>query len=146
MASTNIPVPAHSISGIPTAVKELTQKYFELTREYTRISDELSRIRDSKRNAEQRLIHGITQNGLMGYGITYQGNKLSLAQDTTYDTLTYKFLEECLTKLYAGDAEKAKRVIIFIKKQRTPHRTPIIKISGSSAPRTRPGTPPMDKD
>ena len=146
MASTNIPVPAQSISGIPAAVRELTQKYLELTREYSRISEELARIRDTKRAAEQRLIHGITQNGLVGYGITYQGNKLTLAQDTTYDTLTYKFLEECLTKLYGGDTDKAKRVIIFIKKQRTPHREPSIKISGPSAPRARPGTPPTDRN
>ena len=146
MASTNIPVPAQSISGIPAAVRELTQKYLELTREYSRISEELARIRDTKRAAEQRLIHGITQNGLVGYGITYQGNKLTLAQDTTYDTLTYKFLEECLTKLYGGDTDKAKRVIIFIKKQRTPHREPSIKISGQSAPRARPGTPPTDRN
>lgn len=146
MASTNIPVREQAISGISAAVKELTQKYLELTQEYSRISEELTRIRDLKKNAEQRLIHGIAQNGLAGYGITYQGNKLTLAQDTTYDTLTYKFLEECLTKLYGGDADKAKRVIIFIKKQRTPHREPSIKISGSRAPRTRPGTPPMDMD
>lgn len=144
MASTNVPVPAHSINGIPAAVKELTHKYMELTREYSRISEELSQIRDAKKAVEQRLIQGITQNGLLGYGITYQGNKLILAQDTTYDTLTYKFLEECLTKLYVGDAEKAKRVILFIKKQRKPHRESIIKISGQTTPRTRPGTPPMD--
>ena len=146
MASKNIPIPAQAISGVPAAIKELTQTYMELTREYTRISEELSQIRDAKRCAEQRLIQGITQNGLAGYGITYQGNKLSLAQDTTYDTLTYKFLEECLTKLYGGDVEKAKRVIIFIKKQRTPHRTPIIKINGLLAQRTRTGTLPIDKD
>jgi len=149
MASTNIPVPAHPASGIPAAIKEMTQKYLEITREYCRISDELTRIREAKKTAEQRLIQGITQNGLTGYGITYQGNKISLALDTTYDTLTYKFLEECLTELYGGDADKAKRVILFIKKQRTPHRGPSIKISGSiglRGSRTRPETPPMDRE
>ena len=154
MASKNIPIPEHAISGIPfgvpagipSTVKELTQKYMELTQEYNRISDELSRIREAKKGTEQLLIHGMTQNGLAGYGITYQGNKLILAQETTYDTLTYKFLEECLTKLYGGDTDKAKRVIIFIKKQRTPHKVQIIKINGSGAPKTRPGTPPMDRN
>jgi hypothetical protein len=144
MASKNIPVSAQPISGIPTAIKELTQRYLELTQEYKRISDELTRIRDAKRGAEQRLIQSITQNGLVGYGITYQGNKLTLAQDTSYDTLTYKFLEECLTKLYSGDLDLAKRVILFIKKQRTPHQVPIIKINGQATHHVRPGTPPID--
>ena len=146
MASTNIPVREQAISGIPVSVKELTQKYLELTWEYIRISDELTRIRDMKKTAEQRLIHGITHHGLAEYGITYQGNKLVLAQDTTYDTLTYKFLEECLTKIYGGDADKAKRVILFIKKQRTRQTNQIIKIGGPMASRSRPNTPPIDRD
>ena len=131
---------------IPNAVKVLTQQYMELQREYTRRTEELGQIRESRRLAEQRLITAISQNGLAGYGITYQGNKLTLGQDTSYDTLTYKFLEECLAKLYGGDVDKARKVVAFIKKQRCHHSVPIIKIGGPAASRSRPNTPHMDRD
>ncbi len=127
--------------GIPNAVKVLTQQYMELQREYTRRTDELTQIRDARRVAEQRLIAAISQSGLSGYGITYQGNKLTLGQDTSYDTLTYKFLEECLAKLYGGDVDKSRKVVAFIKKQRGRQTTPIIKIGGPAASRSRPNTP-----
>jgi hypothetical protein len=126
---------------IPNAVKVLTQQYMELQREYTRRTDELCQIRDARRAAEQRLIAAISQSGLSGYGITYQGNKLTLGQDTSYDTLTYKFLEECLAKLYGGDVDKSRKVVAFIKKQRSRQTTPIIKIGGPDASRSRPNTP-----
>ena len=127
--------------GIPNAVKVLTQQYMDLQREYTRRTDELSQIRDARRAAEQRLIAAISQSGLSGYGITYQGNKLTLGQDTSYDTLTYKFLEECLAKLYGGDVDKSRKVVAFIKKQRVRQTMPIIKIGGPAASRSRPNTP-----
>ena len=129
--------------GIPNAVKVLTQQYMDLQREYTRRTEELTQIRDARRVAEQRLITAISQSGLAGYGITYQGNKLTLGQDTSYDTLTYKFLEECLAKLYGGDMDKARKVVAFIKKQRGRQTVPIIKIGGPAASRSRPNTPQM---
>ena len=127
--------------AIPNAVKVLTQQYMDLQREYTLRTDELTQIRDARRVAEQRLIAAISQSGLSGYGITYQGNKLTLGQDTSYDTLTYKFLEECLAKLYGGDVDKSRKVVAFIKKQRSRQTTPIIKIGGPAASRSRPNTP-----
>ena len=130
--------------AIPNAVKVLTQQYMELQREYTRRTEELSQIRESRRLAEQRLITAISQSGLAGYGITYQGNKLTLGQDTSYDTLTYKFLEECLAKLYGGDVDKSRKVVAFIKKQRVRQTVPIIKIGGPAASRSRPNTPTTD--
>lgn len=128
-------------NGIPNAVKVLTQQYIELQREYTRRTDELNQIRENRRVAEQKLITAISQSGLSGYGITYQGNKLTLGQDTSYETLTYKFLEECLAKLYGGDVDKSRKVVAFIKKQRVQQTTPIIKIGGPAASRSRPNTP-----
>lgn len=113
----------------------------DLQREYNRQTLQLSQIRDAKRQSEQQLINAITQSGLSGYGITYKGNKLTLGQDTTYDTLTYKFLEDCLTKLYNSDMEKVRKVIGFIKKQRIQHKAQVIKISGPATSRSRPNTP-----
>jgi hypothetical protein len=132
--------------NIPAMVQELIRKYVELQHTYNQYSEKLSQIREAKKQSEQRLITAISQNGLSGFGITYQGNKLTLAQETTYDTLTYKFLEECLFKLYGGDNEKVKKVILFIKKQRLAHREQIIKISGTAASRSRPSTPHIDRD
>jgi hypothetical protein len=127
--------------AIPNSVKVLTQQYMALQREYTHRTDELGQIRENRRLAEQRLIAAISQSGLSGYGITYQGNRLTLGQDTTYDTLTYKFLEECLAKLYGGDVDKSRKVVAFIKKQRGRQTVPIIKIGGPAASRSRPNTP-----
>lgn len=134
----------HHKKMIPTLVKELTRHYTELTEEYNKISETLVSIRESRKQIERQLVHEIMQNGLSGYGITYNGNKISLTQDTTYDALTYKFLEECLVKLYLGDCDKAKKVITFIKKQRTFHVEKNIKISGPAEKiyiRSRPNTP-----
>lgn len=116
------------MTNIPSNLKELTQKFSDLQLQCDKMNKTLSELREYKRQTETQLINAINNSGLSGYGITYRGQLLSIGQEITYDTLTYKFLEECLLKLFNSDQDKVKKIITFIKKQRHKTLTPIIKI------------------
>jgi hypothetical protein len=114
--------------------KQLIRQFVQIQTQIDTLNKQIAQLRESKKQFETGLITQIRASGLANYGITYQGRKIYIGNDNTYDTLTFKFLEECLTKLYNGNKTQAKHVIDFIKQQRAARKesNAVIKI-GSSA-------------
>jgi hypothetical protein len=114
--------------------KQLIRQFVQIQTQIDTLNKQIAQLRESKKQFETGLITQIRASGLANYGITYQGRKIYIGNDNTYDTLTFKFLEECLTKLYNGNKTQAKHVIDFIKQQRLTRKesNAVIKI-GSSA-------------
>jgi hypothetical protein len=127
---------SHSLSGggLSNDTKQLIRQYVQIQTQIDTLNKQIAQLRESKKQFESGLITQIRALGLANYGITYQGRKIYIGTDNTYDTLTFKFLEECLTKLYNGNKAQAKQVIDFIKQQRAARKesNTVIKI-GSSA-------------
>ncbi len=127
---------SHSLSGggLSNDTKQLIRQYVQIQTQIDTLNKQIAQLRESKKQFESGLITQIRASGLANYGITYQGRKIYIGTDNTYDTLTFKFLEECLTKLYNGNKAQAKQVIDFIKQQRAARKesNTVIKI-GSSA-------------
>jgi len=127
---------SHSLSGggLSNDTKQLIRQYVQIQTQIDTLNKQIAQLRESKKQFEAGLISQIRASGLANYGITYQGRKIYIGTDNTYDTLTFKFLEECLTKLYNGNKAQAKQVIDFIKQQRAARKesNTVIKI-GSSA-------------
>lgn len=94
-----------------------TKRYLELQNQIQTIQQQLNQLKEMKKQTENNLIHLIQQNNLQKHAITYQGNKVFIKKETSYDSLTFKFLEMCLSKIYP-DKEQVKNIIHFIKKQR----------------------------
>ena len=114
--------------------KQLIRQFVQIQTQIDTLNKQIAQLRESKKQFESGLITQIRASGLANYGITYQGRKIYIGNDNTYDTLTFKFLEECLTKLYNGNKTQTKHVIDFIKQQRAARKesNTVIKI-GSSA-------------
>ena len=123
------------LSGAITGeTKQLIRQFVQIQAQIETLNKQITQLRESKKQIETGLISQIKASGLSSYGITYQGRKIYIGNDNTYDTLTFKFLEECLTKLYNGNKVQVKQMIDFIKQQRLARKesNTVIKI-GSSA-------------
>ncbi len=118
------------MAQINDTLKTLTKQYVDLQRQLDTLNAQQAAIREQKKKTESALISQIRNAGLANYGITYQGKKIYVGNEHTYETLTFKFLEECLSKIYSGNQAQVKQVIDFIKQQRVCKRTtsPVIKI------------------
>ena len=114
--------------------KQLIRQFVQIQTQIDTLNKQIAQLRESKKQFETGLITQIRASGLANYGITYQGRKIYIGNDNTYDTLTFKFLEECLTKLYNGNKTQAKHVIDFIKQQRLTRKesNAVIKIGLSA--------------
>ncbi len=116
------------MSQLNDNLKALTKQYVDTQNQADMLYKQLGELRDKKKHIETALINQIKQAGLSSYGITYQGRKLYIGNEVTYDTLTYKYLETCLMSLYNNDKEKVKSIISFIKQHRQKQSNQTIKI------------------
>ncbi len=120
--------------GLSNDTKQLIRQFVQVQSQIDMLNKQITQLRESKKQLESGLITHIKSAGLSNYGITYQGRKIYIGNDNTYDTLTFKFLEECLLKLYSGNKGQAKQIIDFIKQQRLARKetSAVIKIGSSS--------------
>jgi len=105
------------MSSLNNNLKLNTKRYLELQSQIQTLQQQINQLKEEKKQTENNLIYLIQQNNLQKHAITYQGHKVFMKKEASYDTLTFKFLELCLNKLYP-DREQVKKIIQFIKKQR----------------------------
>ncbi len=108
---------AAQIGGLTNNIKQLTQQYIQLQNQIESLNKQATQLRTSKQQVENALIKHIKSAGLDNFGITYQGKKIYIGNEITYDNITFKFLEECLNKLY-GNKAQVKQILDFVKAQR----------------------------
>ena len=120
--------------AISNDTKQLIRQFIQIQTQIDTLNKQIAQLRESKKQFESGLITQLRASGLSNYGITYQGRKIYIGNDNTYDTLTFKFLEECLTKLYNGNKGQVKQIIDFIKQQRLARKesNTVIKIATSA--------------
>jgi hypothetical protein len=116
------------MSQLNDTLKALTKQYVDTQAQVDMLYKQLGELRDKKKHIESALVGQIKQAGLSSYGITYQGRKVYIGNEITYDTLTYKYLETCLMSLYHNDKEKVKSIITYIKQHRQKQSNQTIKI------------------
>ena len=116
------------MSQLNDTLKALTKQYVDAQNQTDMLYKQLDAIREQKKKIESALIGQIKQAGLASYGITYQGRKVYIGNEITYNTLTYSYLAECLLQLYNGDKDKVKSVITFIKQNRKKQTNQAIKL------------------
>ena len=85
------------------------------------IKDLNSKIQDNreKKNYYNNLIiNHANNNNLDNITIKINNGYIKLTNTTISESLTYKFLENCLNKYFKNDSNKSKEIINFIKKER----------------------------
>jgi hypothetical protein len=110
-------------------LKILTKTYYDTQNTIDLLNKKIQEIRNKKKDIEYKLINEMSNNGLQNQAITYQGKKIYMTTENSYDTLSFKFLEECLLKLFNNNNKQVKEIIKFIKSQRKKTINNIVKIS-----------------
>lgn len=105
----------------------LTEKYYNIQCYINQLNNKLQEIKKIKKNIENKLIIEFKNQKLENKIVMYQKHKIYIHQENIYDVLTFRFLEECLFKLF-NDMDKVKQIIKFIKQQRHKHINTHIKI------------------
>lgn len=116
------------MSNLSENIKTLTKSYHDTQLHIYQLNKKIQEAREQKKHIEGKLINEIKRSGLQEQAITYNGKKVYMQQTCSYDTLTYKFLAECLIKLYNGDKNKVAEIIKFIKTQRSKQNTDVIRM------------------
>ena len=116
------------MSNLSNNLKILTKSYYDIQTYIDQLNKKIQEVREHKKQIESKLITEIQRNGLQERAITYNKRKVYITKENTYDTLSYKFLEDCLIKLYRGDKNKVNEIIKFIKQQRKKQSTNVIKM------------------
>lgn len=114
--------------SINNNLKILTKQYYDTQLYIDQLNQKIQQVRDQKKQVESRLIGAISQAGLQNQAITYQGKKIYIGQENSYDTLSFKFLEQCLMKLFNNNQQQVKNIIKFIKQERQKTTSRVIKI------------------
>lgn len=114
--------------SINNNIKILTKQYYDTQIYIDQINKKLHQIRENKKQIETKLISAITDAGLQNQAITYNDKTIFIGQENSYDTLSYKFLEQCLMKLFNNNTAQVKNIIKFIKNERQKTSSRIIKI------------------
>lgn len=115
-------------SSISDTVKVLTKQYYDIQLYIDKLNKQIQDIRDKKKQIETQLITSLATSGLQNQAITYQGKRIYISSETNYDTLTFKFLEQCLLKLFNNNQPQVKQILQFIKQERSKSSHQIIKM------------------
>lgn len=115
-------------SRINDNVKLLIKKYHDTQLYINQLNKKIQEIREQKKAIENNLIYSIKSSGLQNQAITYNGKKIYIAQENNYDSLSFKFLEQCLMKIF-NNTNQVKNIIKFIKQERSKTTNNIIKMS-----------------
>lgn len=116
------------MANLNNNIKQLTEKFHNIHLYIDKLNKQIQELKEHKKIIENSLINEIENIGLQNQAIIYQGKKIFIAKDNTYDTLSFKFLEQCLLKIYKGNQTQVKNIIKFIKQQRQIKTSKIIKI------------------
>ena len=121
-------------------LKDLTRVFVQTQGQIDTLNKQLDQLRDYKKQVETGLIQHIRHAGLAQYGITFQGKKVYIGNEHNYDTLTFKFLEECFQAYFRANPGQAKQLLDFIKAQRLAKKEtkPVIKLGVAARSATNP--------
>lgn len=115
--------------SVENKIKTYSANLINILSQIEKLNKELQQLREQKKQYDQALITTLTNNNLQDQEINFMNKRISLGIENNYDTLSYKFLEECLLKLFKNDENKVKQIIKFIKSQRTKKSNYCIKMN-----------------
>jgi len=98
-------------------LQENIKKWVSLDNNQIKITQQLKIIKDEKDDIKNKLIDYFNEKNKPFPKINISDGKLNFIEVKQYNTISYKFLEECLSDFY-HDKEKTDEILNFIKTRR----------------------------
>ena len=76
-------------------------------------------IREKKKAVEVQLVNYMASNELTNTSIKLLNQKVSYTQETSYSSLSFKFLDSVLLEYFKNDQDKVDEIILFIRDRRS---------------------------
>jgi len=76
-------------------------------------------IREKKKAVEVQLVNYMASNELTNTSIKLLNQKVSYSQETSYSSLSFKFLDSVLLEYFKNDQDKVDEIILFIRDRRS---------------------------
>ena len=89
------------------------------------LNDKLKTLKETRTNYAERIFEDVKNRDLENLNINITDGALKVQNTNSFNPLTYKYLEECLTELFSKD--KANDIISYMKNKRTPKKNMEIK-------------------
>lgn len=110
-----------------TNFKDKMNEWMALEDKLEKLNKDIKKIRDEKTTREQKLIEYMKSSNLSNKAIKLNNQKISIGNDNTYTTLSYKYIEETLNKKY--NSSTVKEIIEYLKDERDKKTSFILKKS-----------------
>lgn len=102
------------------------KKWVELDNNQKIVNEKIKKIRDDKNELSDKIFRQCKERDIETFTVNISDGRLNIYDLKQANTITYKFLDECL-KSYFKNEEQSNKLLEYIKEKRTYNTTRTIK-------------------
>ena len=95
------------------------KQWIQMDMKIAELFKSIREIREKKKVVEEQLVNYMASNELTNTSIKLLNQKVSYTQETSYSSLSFKFLESVLLEYFKNDQDKVDEIILFIRDRRS---------------------------
>ena len=95
------------------------KQWIQMDMKIAELFKSIREIREKKKAVEEQLVNYMASNELTNTSIKLLNQKVSYTQETSYSSLSFKFLDSVLLEYFKNDQDKVDEIILFIRDRRS---------------------------
>jgi len=95
------------------------KQWIQMDMKIAELFKSIREIREEKKAIEGQLVNYMASNELTNTSIKLLNQKVSYSQETSYSSLSFKFLDSVLLEFFKNDQDKVDEIILFIRDRRS---------------------------
>ena len=95
------------------------KQWIQMDMKIAELFKSIREIREKKKAVEEQLVNYMASNELTNTSIKLLNQKVSYTQETSYSSLSFKFLDSVLLEFFKNDQDKVDEIILFIRDRRS---------------------------
>jgi len=95
------------------------KQWIQMDMKMSELFKSIREIREKKNKVEEQLVNYMASNELTNTSIKLLNQKVSYSQETSYSSLSFKFLDSVLLEYFKNDQDKVDEIILFIRDRRS---------------------------
>ena len=95
------------------------KQWIQMDMKMSELFKSIREIREKKKAVEEQLVNYMASNELTNTSIKLLNQKVSYTQETSYSSLSFKFLDSVLLEYFKNDQDKVDEIILFIRDRRS---------------------------
>ena len=95
------------------------KQWIQMDMKMSELFKSIREIREKKKAVEEQLVNYMASNELTNTSIKLLNQKVSYSQETSYSSLSFKFLDSVLLEYFKNDQDKVDEIILFIRDRRS---------------------------